>query len=344
MDQGGLLVEDLRVTLRQRSGVEVQAVRGVSFEVPRGETLTLVGESGSGKTATILSLLRLHRASARVTGRVRLGAQDLSGLDAKAFTRVRGRSIGLVPQDPTGSLDPLRRVGSQIGEVMKVHLPSTTRRARRAAVLESLDLVGIADVTRVARAYPHELSGGMQQRVAIALAISCRPTVLLADEPTSALDVTVQAEILDLFLRLENELAMALLLVTHDVGVARELGGTVGVMYAGRIVELGPASDVTTNPTHPYTRGLLESVPGVGVARGALRVVQGAPPAPGLVIEGCAFAPRCPRRVPACEVGDAPTLVEARPGRLVACPVALAALPGAAPAHDDLTEATCRTC
>jgi oligopeptide/dipeptide ABC transporter ATP-binding protein len=320
---------------------EVHAVKDVSFTLPQGQTMVLLGESGSGKSVTVRSLLRLHGGTAtRVGGTVRLAGEDITGASPARLERIRGARIALVPQDPTAALDPLRRVGSQLEEVLRWHRIVDGRRAARGRAHELLERVGLPDPERVARSYPHELSGGMRQRVVIALAVSCEPAVLLADEPTTALDVTVQAQILDLFAELQRDLGTALLLITHDVGVAADVGGQVGVMYAGRLVETGRTADVLATPGHPYTRGLLASLPAPGTPRGGLTVIPGRPPVPGESFPGCAFAPRCPVAVASCTDGDDPPLMAfgppapgptagagagAGPERAVACPVSSAA-------------------
>lgn len=294
----GLEVDGLTTELHTDRG-RFSAVRGVSFSLPPGETLVMLGESGSGKSVTVRSILRLL-PGARITGSVRLGGRELTHLSRSELSALRGSEIAMVPQDPATALDPLRRVGSQITEVLRVHGAAASRAAARGRGEELLDLVGIPEPRRVMKRFPHELSGGMRQRVAIALAVSCEPSVLVADEPTSALDVTVQAQILELFQRLQSSLRMSVLLITHDVGVAKEMGGWVGVMYAGRLVEVGPTPEVLERPRHPYTRSLLAAVPTSGTERGTLQVIGGRPPLPGELLPGCAFAPRCPSRQARC--------------------------------------------
>jgi oligopeptide/dipeptide ABC transporter ATP-binding protein len=316
---GNLEVNDLHTTFGSKSR-PINAVRGVSLAVAAGETLVLLGESGSGKSVTARSILGLYGSTARVDGSIRLGDVELTKLSEKQLRMIRGRRVGLVPQDPTGALDPLRSIGSQLIEVLRVNGVRETKAAARSRARELLELVGIPDPERVMSSRPHQLSGGMRQRAVIALAIACEPELLIADEPTTALDVTVQAMVLELFLDLQRRTGMALLLVTHDVGVAEELGGRVGVMYAGRLVETGTTREVLTRPRHPYTQGLLDSLPSPGTPRGQLRVIPGRPPLTGESTPGCPFAPRCPRVVESCRQ-EAPRLIAVAAGRSAACPV-----------------------
>ncbi|MCW0216581.1 MAG: ABC transporter ATP-binding protein [Pseudonocardia sp.] len=315
-----LEVTDLRTTFVSRTR-RTEVVRGVSFTLRRGETMMLLGESGSGKSVTARSIMRLYGSSAEIGGQVKLGGRDLLDLPEAELRSVRGGQVALIPQDPTGALDPLRRIGSQLTEVLRVHGIEHTRRAARARAEELLRTVGIPDPARVATSFPHELSGGMRQRAVIALAVSCDPQVLIADEPTTALDVTVQAQILELLADLQHRLGTAVLMVTHDVGVAGDFGGRIGVMYAGKLVEEGPAADVLSAPRHPYTKGLLESLPTPEVERGRLRSIVGSPPGVGEFPDGCVFAPRCPQAVASCHESD-PPLLRIAPGRGAACPVA----------------------
>ncbi|MEE1825434.1 ABC transporter ATP-binding protein [Streptomyces sp. BE20] len=240
----------------------VRAVDGVSLALAPGAALVLLGESGSGKTTLARTLIGLPGRSARVTGRISLAGTELSALDERALSRVRGRRIGYVPQDPGGSLDPLRRIGPQLAEVLRRHRITRARRATGDAAVRLLATAGIPDPERVARAYPHELSGGLRQRAAIAVAIACGPDLVIADEPTTALDALVRGRILDLFATLRADCGIALLLVTHDLAVARRVGGEVAVMCEGRVVEAGPAARVLSAPGHPFTAALLAADPG----------------------------------------------------------------------------------
>jgi len=331
-----LTVRDLRVDFRRGGGPAIPAVRGVDLALHAGRTLVLLGESGSGKSVTARAIMRLHGASAAIGGDVRFGDTPLLELPEATMQGLRGAAIGLVPQDPSGSLDPLRRIGAQLVEVLVRHgvAPDARRARERAAGL--LERVGVPDPPRVLAARPFELSGGLRQRVAIALAIACRPKVLIADEPTTALDVTVQAQVLELFSELCRDLHVALLLVTHDVGVARVVGDDVAVMYAGRIVESGPVDAVLDAPAHPYTAGLLDALPTPGARRGSLRAIPGRPPAPdepGLD-DRCALAPRCPLAVAACR-DHRPPLVAIGPGRASACDVVTGPVPRPVPSDLD---------
>jgi oligopeptide/dipeptide ABC transporter ATP-binding protein len=297
-------------------------VQGVSFAVPQGGTRILLGESGCGKSATLRAVMRLFGRDTVIRGRVRLDGRDLLSLPDHDMRAVRGRDVALVPQDPNAALDPLRRVGAQLAEQLRAHLPDMGRREAGRRAEELLHMVRMPDPRSAARAFPHELSGGMRQRVAIALAVSCSPKVLLADEPTTALDVTVQAQILELLTGLQQTLRMALLLVTHDVGVVRELGGSISVMYAGRVVEGGAVADVLDRPAHPYLAGLLASQPGPGVARGGLIPIAGQPPSleESALVRGCAFHDRCRFALESCAVVQ-PSLVAVGAGHFAACPV-----------------------
>jgi oligopeptide transport system ATP-binding protein len=275
-------------------------VRGLDFALQAGQTLGIVGESGSGKSQTALALLGLQPRRARLAGSIRFEGQELLGAGEGALNRVRGRRIGLVFQDPMTSLNPYLGIGVQLAEVLERH-QGLSRRAALAECARMLDAVRIADPQARLRQYPHELSGGMRQRVLIAGALLCRPALLVADEPTTALDVTVQAEILALLRELQAQMGMALLLISHDLDVVAEVCERLLVMYAGRAVESGPAAPLLAAPRHPYTRGLLASRPRLDTPRGApLRPIMGQPPDPARLPAGCAFRPRCAEAVAAC--------------------------------------------
>lgn len=256
-----LHVENLTVT-HQGPGGEVRAVDGVSLTVAPGEALVVLGESGSGKSTLARTVLGLPGRTARVTGHVRLSGTDLLTLDERALTAVRGRRVGYVPQDPDTALDPLRRVGAQVAEVLLRHRVADGRRAARQAVPALLESVGLTAPDRIARSHPHQLSGGQRQRAAVALALACAPGLLVADEPTTALDALVRAQVLDLFAGLLGERGIALLLVTHDLGAARRIGHRVAVMRHGRIVTTGRTDRVLTTPEHPYAAALVAARPG----------------------------------------------------------------------------------
>jgi peptide/nickel transport system ATP-binding protein/oligopeptide transport system ATP-binding protein len=301
-----LEVEGLDVRFATEAGT-VHAVRDVSFSLAAGEVLALVGESGSGKSATAMSLTGLNRAAGntRVTGSVRLRGRELLTLTEQELRHVRGAQVAMVFQDPMTSLNPVRRVGDLLVEVLRAH-ESVSRRAAAARSVELLHEVGIAEPARRAEAFPHQLSGGMRQRVMIAMALACRPAVLIADEPTTALDVTIQAQILRLIRVLRAEHGTSVLLITHDLGVVAGLADRVAVMYAGRIVETAPTRGILSAPRHPYTGGLLGSIPRVDRPRQArLASIAGQPPSLLLDDAGCAFARRCPAVYEACVVRPA---------------------------------------
>jgi oligopeptide/dipeptide ABC transporter ATP-binding protein len=303
MPAPALEVAGLRVDIPTRRGV-VEAVRDVSFTVLPGETFALVGESGSGKTTVCRALLRLLHPPARITsGAVRFQGRDLLRLSERELESVRGRGIAMVFQDPMTALNPVLTIERQIGEALTDAPPDRQERRRRIVAL--LRQVGIPDAEARLRAYPHQLSGGQRQRVMLAVILARRPAVLLADEPTTALDVTIQAQILRLLASLQHQLGMALVLVTHDLGIVRQVVHRVAVMYAGRIVEMAPAADLFARPRHPYTAGLIASVPSVDRAR-PLVPIPGTPPDLVGLGEGCAFAPRCPLAAAECRCGEIP--------------------------------------
>ena len=314
-----LNIVDLRTYFATAEGV-VKAVDGISYTVAPGETVALVGESGCGKSVSALSILRLvaDPPGRIVGGAIRFDGRDLLGLSAEEMRRVRGREIGMVFQEPMTSLNPVLRIGTQIAEPLRVHL-NMTRTDAQARAVELLRLVGIADAERRLRQYPHHLSGGMRQRVMIAMALACNPKLILADEPTTALDVTIQAQILELMKDLTRRLGVALVLITHNLGVVARYADRVNVMYAGRIVESGSVADIFHRPRHPYTLALLNSVPRLDRgARRRLVPVQGQPPDLARLDGGCAFRPRCPRAADPC-ARSAPSLDPAGPGHRAAC-------------------------
>jgi len=306
-----LKVDDLKVSFATEDGV-VQAVGGVSFELRAGEVLAIVGESGSGKSVTAQTITGLTRApNARITGSVSYRGRELNGLEDDKLRDVRGEQIAMVFQDPMSSLNPVYRVGDQITEMIRAHRDVSKREAADQAV-ELLRSVGIPNPERRVRHYPHEFSGGMRQRVMIAMALALEPDVLIADEPTTALDVTVQAQILRLLDQLNRERDLAIILITHDLGVVAEIADRVLVMYAGQIVENATLDETFYDPQHPYTWGLLGSLMRLDQTRGTrLAQIPGQPPSLLAPPQGCRFAPRCPHRFDKCD--ELPTL-EARVG------------------------------
>ncbi len=311
-------------------GANVPAVQDLDLTIEAGETVALVGESGSGKSVTSLSIMGLLP---RKVGRIAAGSLalkrksgdrvELETLDAEALRQIRGNDIGMIFQEPMTSLNPVYTVGEQIAEPIRIHLGKSRREAAEAAV-QLLANVGIPDPARRATQYPHELSGGMRQRVTIAMALACDPQLLIADEPTTALDVTIQAQILDLLAKLQRERGMAMLFITHNLGVVAEIADRVAVMYAGRIVETGPVSEVFSHPRHPYTKGLLRSLPRLGEAvklkrdNQPLPTIAGSVPSLRNLPKGCAFADRCDYVIPACREA-VPPLLDTGPGRQARC-------------------------
>ena len=286
----------------------VRAVDDVSFEIRAGETVGLVGESGSGKSVTALSIMRLVQPPGRIAGgSLSFKGRDLLTLDERTMRTVRGADITLIFQEPMTALNPVFRVGDQIAETLRVHGRASRREARTAAV-DLLRAVRIPDAASRVNDYPHQLSGGMRQRVLIAMSLACQPSLVIADEPTTALDVTIQAEILDLLREMKSALHLSLLLITHDLGVIAETADRVAVMYAGRIVETGPVRAIFREPAHPYTRGLLASMPGGRPGR-RLLAIDGSVPLLGALPPGCAFNPRCPDRFEPCTAAPPPDYV-----------------------------------
>ena len=310
-------VENLRVSFPAARD-RVYPVDGVSFSLDRGETLALVGESGCGKSLTSLALLRLVPPPGRVEegSTIRLGDTDVLALRGEALRRIRGRRIGMVFQDPMTSLNPVFTVGDQIAEGVRAHFAVSRGEARRRA-LELLREVGIPDPTARLDAYPHQLSGGMRQRVMIAIALSAEPEILVADEPTTALDVTVQAQILEVLDRLRDRRGMAVLLITHDLGIVAGRADRVAVMYAGQIVEEAPTAALFARPSHPYTQGLFASVPRITGPVERLSPIGGSVPPPGAWPSGCRFRPRCPQAFDKSET--MPPLLPVGPGHRMRC-------------------------
>jgi peptide/nickel transport system ATP-binding protein len=331
-----LSVRDLRTQFFTRDGV-VRAVDGISFDLARGETLSIVGESGCGKSVTALSILGLipQGAGRIVGGSIRFEGAELTALDEREMRRIRGNRISMIFQEPMTSLNPVLTVGDQIAETLHIHQRLDRRTAWKRAI-EMLALVRIAEPQRRAGEYPHQLSGGMRQRVMIAIALACNPRVLIADEPTTALDVTIQAQILNLLLELKEKLGTAIILITHDLGVVAETAQRVIVMYAGRMAEQAPVDELLRNPKHPYTRGLIGSLPkrraagGRGRIRGRLQEIAGIVPSLREEIPGCAFAPRCGFATDRCRV-QLPQFEELSDRHFAACWEVVRA--GASPLH-----------
>jgi oligopeptide/dipeptide ABC transporter ATP-binding protein len=308
-----LAVDGLTVGFASQPG---PAVRAVSFEVRQGEVFGLVGESGSGKSLTCRAILALLPPGARSSGRVVLAGRPLLELPAGEWQRIRGSQIGLIPQDPMSALNPVLRVGDAIAQVVRSH-ERVSRRTARTKAIDAMRRAGIRDPEHRSRSYPHEFSGGMRQRIVIAMALAGRPRLLLADEPTTALDVVVQAGILELLDQLRREENMGMVLVSHDLGVIAGMCDRIGVMYAGELVEVGQAAEVLARPRHPYTRALIDSHPEDRQAE-RLTSIPGAPPDPADLPAGCAFHPRCRFAAPECRVEPIPLLAIA-PGHETRC-------------------------
>lgn len=316
-----LEVENLQTHFRTPDGVN-RAVDGVSFSVNEGETLAIVGESGCGKSVTAMSILRLiSEPPGKIAGSIRFMGQDLLSLPEKQMRAIRGNAISMIFQEPMTSLNPVLTIGRQLRETLLLHQAISGQQANARAT-EMLDLVGISEAPRRLNEYPHQLSGGMRQRVMIAMALACNPRLLIADEPTTALDVTIQAQILDLMADLKNKIGAAIVLITHDLGVVAEVAERVMVMYAGRKVEEAPVGELFAHPLHPYTQGLLGAVPKLGTSlRGhasRLKEIPGLVPSLKQKIKGCVFASRCPlAKEPCHEI--APAMQDKGHGHLVAC-------------------------
>jgi oligopeptide/dipeptide ABC transporter ATP-binding protein len=312
-------VKNLRTSFFTPEG-EVRAIDGVSFEIGEGKTLGLVGESGCGKSVTSLSIMRLIPSPPGkiVGGEILYRGRDLLKLRNEEMRKIRGNEISMIFQEPMTSLNPVFTVGNQIGEAIKLH-QGLGKRETRDKTIEMLRLVKIADPESRVDSYPHQLSGGMRQRVMIAMALSCNPSLLIADEPTTALDVTIQAQILELMKELQQKIGMALLLITHDLGVVAEQANDVAIMYAGKIVERASTEAIFTKPLHPYTVGLLNSLPNVGgEKKKRLDAIPGVVPSPLHLPSGCRFRDRCPKAADICAQAE-PTLEEKDPGHTAAC-------------------------
>ncbi|KQP43556.1 ABC transporter ATP-binding protein [Pseudorhodoferax sp. Leaf274] len=300
-----LQVRDLRIGLTTQRG-PADAVRGISFGLARGETLGIVGESGCGKSITVMSLMGLLPANARVGGSIRFGGQELVGLPESAMCQIRGNRIGMIFQEPMTALNPVHTIARQVAEPLRLHRGLSKLEARREA-LALLDRVGIPDAAQRLDAYPHQFSGGQRQRIMIAMALACGPDLLIADEPTTALDVTIQKQILDLLAELVAERGMALILISHDLGVIAQTVSRMLVMYGGSVVESGPTAAVFAERAHPYTQGLFAARPALGAAKGQrLATIAGSVPELVDLPPGCPFAGRCAYTVPACEATPPP--------------------------------------
>ncbi len=316
-------IDNLKTYFYTDAGV-VKAVDDVSLSIPRGKTLGLVGESGCGKSVTALSIIRLISPPGKIAGgQIAMHAggktEVLSELPEHEMRKIRGARISMIFQEPMTSLNPVFTVGQQIGEAIRLHQKVGKHEARRR-VIELLQIVRIPAAERRVDDYPHQMSGGMRQRVMIAMALSCRPQLLIADEPTTALDVTIQAQILDLLRRLQGELGMSILMITHDLGIVAEMADEVAVMYASKVVERAAVAELFANPLHPYTVGLFQSRPGAGKAKTErLSTIQGMVPSPLHFPSGCKFNPRCPfKQEPRC-TAEEPALREIAPGHFVRC-------------------------
>jgi oligopeptide/dipeptide ABC transporter ATP-binding protein len=319
-----LEIRNLTISFPARNAINVPAVREISFSIAKGEVLGLVGESGSGKSVTSLAIMRLLPATANVNGTIGFENEDLTKADDDHLRALRGRSMAMIFQEPMTALNPVMRVGDQVAEAVLAHSRNGHRISKREAwqkTIDALTTVAIPEPDRRARDYPHQLSGGQRQRVMIAMAIVNRPQLLIADEPTTALDVTVQAQILDLLADLRRKFGLAMLFISHDLAVVSQVSDRVAVMYAGQIVETGPAQTLFKTPLHPYTRGLMNSVPTLRTDRcRPLRTIEGTVPALASLPPGCSFEPRCEIKIAPCSQNQ-PQLLEITPGHFVRCPV-----------------------
>mgnify|MGYP001311042410 CR=1 FL=1 len=317
-DQPLLEIRDLKTWFYTETGV-VRGCDGVSYRVEKGQTLAIVGESGSGKSVTAMSILGLipNPPGKIVGGEILFKGQDLVRCNPEELRRIRGNSIAMIFQEPMTSLNPVMRVGRQIGESLQLH-QGVDRGEARVRAIKLLSMVGISDAESRVDNYPHQMSGGMRQRVMIAIALACRPELLIADEPTSALDVTIQAQILHLIGDLQQKIGMGVILITHDMGVVAECADWVAVMYCGRVVEFGPREQIFGDPKHPYLEGLKKAVPDIGETREMLQEIQGNVPDPLCMPAGCSFAPRCSKRLAHCE-DELPPQVHFSDGHYACC-------------------------
>jgi peptide/nickel transport system ATP-binding protein len=328
-------IDDLHVRFADRDET-VRAVNGVSFALMPGEVLCIIGESGSGKSVTMRALMRLLPGKrAVINGRIRIGAYDMMALDERELANVRGSTVAMIFQEPMTALDPVYTIGRQIAETVMRH-ERCSRKAARDRALEILQLVKVPLPERRLNSYPHELSGGLRQRALIGMALSCRPRLVLADEPTTALDASVQIQILLLLRRLQQDLGMGLIFVTHDLGVAAQIADKVAVMYAGRIVEFGSATDVLLKPRHPYTMGLLASIVRDPLGKRDIEAIPGSPPDLRFMPEGCSFAPRCKFALAPCRAAD-PAAHPVGPDHIACCTLVddlpQSSAPATQPAH-----------
>lgn len=308
MPEPVMLLKDVRVEFPRSGQAVIAPVRAVSLSTLPGRTLGLVGESGSGKSLTAQAILGLVPYPGRVLGSILFQGRELVGLEEKEYERLRGAGISIVFQDPATALNPVLTIGEQLIETIRYHKGGAPQEAREAA-LRSLRQVDLSDPEARLRAYPHQLSGGMKQRVLIAMALACDPSLLILDEPTTALDVTVQAQILDLIELIQSSNQCSILLISHDLAVVSEVADDISIIYAGRIVEHARTSELLSHPRHPYTRGLLNSIPALGRHKCPLLGIPGSPPDPAELPAGCPFHPRCPRAQAICEKEDPPLTV-----------------------------------
>ncbi|TLS38704.1 ABC transporter ATP-binding protein [Pseudalkalibacillus caeni] len=312
-----LQIDDLKVQFKTGEGV-VPSVNGVTFSVNEGETVAVVGESGCGKSITSLSILGLVPSPGEISGgTIKFGGKDLLKIKKRELRKLRGNDISMIFQEPMTSLNPVFSIGNQIGEVLRLHQKLDKKQALNKAV-EMLDLVGIPDAEKVVSRFPHQLSGGMRQRVMIAMALACNPKLLIADEPTTALDVTIQAQILELIKKLKTDFNTGVIMITHDLGVVAEVADRVVVMYAGEVVEEAPVNELFANPKHPYTKGLLSSIPNVDQVVEELGTIEGSVPNPLNLPKGCKFNPRCPLATERCRK-ESPVLEEVGPAHQKRC-------------------------